>query len=135
MKNMTWDIIRLGNSRHLNMPEIVSDYTAVQSIINLCVSGLSNFYIGQRLDMDTEYIQEVLEEFLSFSGWDDSLDFSPAFFYELCEGSLASYMETIQFITPYYADDLDLVLDSFTYCRIHENMVKIIEDFYEGESQ
>lgn len=93
MQITLWDYILNKYSKAESLPPIVVEYIAVFDILKYSVEGISNKRISSRLNMPVDYIENVLIDFLHFTGWDVDIDFSPValFYLSACNYSVFYY--------------------------------------------
>ena len=78
-----WEQIKQIYKEKYNVdPEIV-ELLAVMDILNAFVSGMSNKSIANCFDIDENYIDDVLIEYLNQIGWPYDLDKNPLRVYNL----------------------------------------------------
>ena len=110
MINILWNKLRALHSEKTGIPLHIIDYIAVESILSLCVSGLSNKSIANHLDMDFDYVVDVIESFLKISGWEDDLDFNPNKEFH------NAFMDVVQYSWLLTEYEVDIVAKSFIAC-------------------
>jgi hypothetical protein len=76
-----WRLIKSQYKRLFNIPTDIIDKVAVEEILRLSCSGLSNEDISSSLDYDTKYIEGTLLTYLRFAGWSETLDINPLLLY------------------------------------------------------
>ena len=124
-----WLVIQnLYKERYGIEPHLV-DYVAVNDILKLCASGLSNKHICKSLDQSPIYVAQVLFHFLGFNGWDSDLDLSPWNVYNRVSGNKLAFEKEILDLTNLLNDDIiDL---AYRVCSIYASIRKEMEKFYE----
>lgn len=120
-----WYFIRSFIKRKFNIDETIVDYIAVIDILELCVAGKSNTSICRILDLDKEYLDEVLTDYLSFKGLETDLDFYPIIVYEKARGSQNTF-ETLCYTLDYF-ENLD---ELYNACMSYLEVKKEVDKFY-----
>jgi hypothetical protein len=122
-----WKEITDYYEKNYNIPPRILDMIAVDPILKLCVEGLSNLHIVERLDFDMKYIMEEINKNLIFSGWDNDLDFNPIFIFKSHQEyeDYVKQVNTISNITP-----IDIINKSYNLCRKYKKIIREIDEYY-----
>lgn len=129
MTTQDWEAIKQIYEEKFGVSGIQVDYIAVNEILKLTVSGISNEKISNFVGCDTEYISSTNHSFLGFKGWNRDLDINPWNIFCRIHGNKMAFEKEIW--------DLTNLLDSGTIdlayrlCSIYNNIRKEINDFYE----
>lgn len=91
-----WTLIQAFNKQYLKIPPVVSEYIAVSEILELCVQGMGNADIAETLEMDEDYVLETIKDFLGFTGYTESLTYSPLFFFGQAGGNYNRFKELME---------------------------------------
>lgn len=125
----TWDVIKKIYENKFGVSGKQVDYVAVNEILKMCVSGISNAKIGYSLDQEVNYVSEVIYDHLGFNGWETDLDISPWRIYCKNAGVKFAFESEIQNLTNLLNSGIiDL---AYRICSIYESIRKEIEYFYE----
>ena len=126
MNTVPWDSMRDLIATKINVPASVVDYISVSEILLLCASGSSNYTISRYTDFDLDYVESVLMENLSFSGWNSDLDFNPTYVFNLCHGVRREFNHEILALNPNVTErDLAVAyLVSMRHSRLSKEMEK-----------
>jgi hypothetical protein len=127
MINESWSLIRAINHKLLKMPPHISEYIAVEAVLRLSAQGVSNETIAKVLDFDVLYIENVIREFLVFSGWKTDLDINVYNIYKRT-GTYLKYSKEIRLLTPLMTNKE--ILTSYLACRIFNLVEKEIDNYY-----
>jgi len=86
-----------------NLVELMSNY----DILLACVSGVSNAKICYHLDISEETLVNVLNEYLSFNGWETDLDVNPYMLYKKSGKSYSElvFQSQVEDVSKLYSDD------------------------------
>lgn len=107
----------------------IFDFIAVEEILYFCVSGLSNDTIKQKLNLSLNYIENVLLEFLKFSGWKKDLDISIWIIYLIATKNYTNYTLMFNLLSPQF--NKQLYKQTFEVCKRYDKIYNEIEDYYE----
>ena len=124
-----WDYIKDIYSRKFNIPPLITDFIAVERIVYKSASGYSNRRISFAINESMEYIRQVLEDFIGFSGWDNDLDFNPLALYNRNKDNYDEYMREVSMISSITSD----FYTSLTYkvCERYTKMKERIKEYYD----
>lgn len=125
-----WNGIKQFYEDHFDIPQRVLDYVAVQRILLLCASGMSNKSISKQLDMTEHYIEDVLNEFIDFGGWDEDLDLNPWFIYKQDIHNQSAFETKIRVLTDLIKNDI--IVQAYYVCSKYNYIRKQVEEYYEG---
>jgi hypothetical protein len=125
----TWEIINKYYSVRFDIPPRVVDTIACEELLLLCVSGLSNKSIAYHLDMDVDYVEKAVSEFLLFEGWEYDLDINPFYVYNNHK-EYQDFCETSLTITPLL--DKTQLNKSYNLCQKFEKIRKEINKYYDN---
>lgn len=112
----------------LGVPEQVLDYVAVEEILKLCASGLSNETISRQLNMDEFYVEDVLDEFFEFDGWEVDLDVNPWFIYKKDVRNQSAFEYRVNTLTD-LMDDLKMK-EAYHVCSMYQRIREEIDKYY-----
>lgn len=107
----------------------ILDYIAVNDILLCCATGLSNSTIANKYSNNTNYIKDVLNEFLNFSGWEYDLDINTYYVYDTAGENPDSFKMMINLLTPLLNDDE--IEKAFNICKKYKEIKKRIDEYYE----
>jgi hypothetical protein len=127
MENESWEKIREFYKEHFNMPPRVVDAIACDEILLLCVSGVSNENVARNLEIDGEYVDCVIKDFLEFGGWEYNLDINPFFIYN-SHSQYDDYKSECSIISPVLTEEL--INKSYGLCRKYDKIRKEIQESY-----
>jgi hypothetical protein len=125
----TWETVRKYYTEKFDIPPRIVDAIACDELLLLCVSGLTNRSIAYHLDMDIEYVEKVVQEFLKFRGWDYDLDINPFHVYNNHK-EYEDFCETSRIITPLL--NKTEMNKSYNLCRKFEKLRKEINEYYDN---
>ena len=105
------------------------DYISTIDILRDCAVGYSNYRISKRKHIDTKFIESVLLDAYSISGWNRDLDFSPLALYNISGGNRLMYEHEIIMITGKY-DERQVNL-TYRICKKYLEIKKEVDDYYD----
>lgn len=95
-----WDEIKKYYEIKFSIPEIIIEYISIQEILKRSVTGYSNKRIARQFNFPTRYIENILIDYLYFTGWESDLDFNPLALYNKVNGDYIAYSYQIDCTTP-----------------------------------
>ena len=109
-----WEFIQSLYKRYFNIPPSVVDLMAIEGIIKLVANGYSNKHVAKDLELEIEYIEEVIKEYLKFPGWIEDLDIIPYQIYSSLGGDYHEYNSMMRIVSDFNKDKINL---TFNICR------------------
>lgn len=127
-KNKTlWEFFISDYSNKTLLPVSILELIAIYPVVKLCAEGISNMRISKRLDFPIRYVEDILIDYLDFSGWDLDLDFSPIAMYSRSNKNFDIYYYEVYTVTPVALSNRFINL-SFNICT---RFIKIKEKLKE----
>jgi hypothetical protein len=130
MDNKDWIEFKRMYMSKFNASSQVVELIASWEILLFCASGRSNLSISRFLDMDVDYITEVIQDNLKFQGFEYDLDLNPSSIFSRI-GNFDEFVAEIKAVSP-LAFDKELVL-WYNVCNKFDSIRKEIDEFYESE--
>ena len=128
MENRSWIEFKKLYRSMFHANDRVVDLIAVYEILLFSVSGRSNLSISRYLDMDIDYVSDVLQEFLKFQGFEYDLDINPSCVFDRVT-NFDEFVEDIKLISP-LSFDKEMIL-WYSVCNKFDSIRKEIDNFYE----
>ena len=125
MQRSIWEKVKELIHNKTGISFEVLDLLAVNEILLQCVQGLSIAHIAYYVDQDEDYVSNVLEEFLGFSGWSLDLDFSPIVCYNRTN-SLVEFLKEVDSFSPLTTKFVAKL--SYEICRKYKKLERIIKN-------
>ena len=129
---MTWKITKKLIATSLNVNQKIIDYIAVLDILKNCVYGYSNKSISKRTQVPIEYVENVLIDFMSFTGWEEDLDISPIAIFRSSGKLFDAFVMNINNLSSMSGDSL--IIMAYNTCVVYDYIKEKVEEFYERES-
>lgn len=130
MENKGWIKFRKFYSELYHIKNSLVDMIAVYEILLFCASGRSNKTIARFLDMEEDYVSDVLEEFISFRGFEYDLDLNPSSIFDRVE-NFEEFVNEVKLVSP-LSVDTELIL-WYSVCTRFNSIRERIDKFYESE--
>lgn len=122
-----WEYIQYLYKKNYNIPPKIVDSMGVLDILEMCAGGLANETIARNLELPVSYIDDVIFEYLRFSGWEQDLDISPLMVYDSLDGSYSYYKTTIGTVSS--VTTRELINKSFRICKTYNDIRKEINRY------
>ena len=124
-----WDAVKQLYKDKFGVEGHLVDYVAVNEILRMCVSGISNERICQSLGLDGVYVSGVIWDYLGFHGWALDLDLDPWRIFCSVTGNKWAFAKKIEDLTELLNNDIIEV--AYRICSIYNSIQGEIEKFYE----
>jgi hypothetical protein len=125
MDNPNWINFKKNYSELFKVDDRILDLIAVEPILQFVVSGFSNSRVASLLELDEDYVKEVSQEFLDFSGNTEELEENPLYYYRQITSP-----ENIQHVV----DELGLDIEQkvwYTRCTVYTEIRRKVDEFYD----
>lgn len=113
---------------NLHFSEDLIDYLSNEEILMTCIDGRSVSYIAKRFFIAEVEVENIIKEYLGFSGWKYDLDFSPHSIYNASIKSLDDYIFNCYLISPNSSQQL--VLTTYFICRVFDELKERMDNEY-----
>lgn len=128
---MSWKEVRHELSRKLGVEERLLDLIAVSDILNMSGHGFSNQHIAKAQNVGLDYVVEVLNDFVGFTGWDENLAFSPTALYTRTNGVRDQFVKEVLDITPDMG--YNVIVQAFMLSAACIDLLKGVEEYYDNQ--
>ena len=124
---MKWIEVSSQYAGMMGVPVNVIEYLSVTEILKCAVTGMSNSRIADRYGIcdSDNYVSNVLIDNLSFSGWEDDLNFNPLALFNQTDGDYMRYYSKVIEYAPYMYSDAIIVM-SYNICLIYTKIKELL---------
>lgn len=77
LNKSNWDDVKTFYKESFDIPGDLVDILSVSDIVLMCVSGASNESIAETLEVEEDFVCEVIKTVLDFDGWSRDLTVNP----------------------------------------------------------
>lgn len=129
MNNDRWEFVASLLEDKFNIPRETIDLVASIDVLKMCVSGSSNKSISRFLDISEQSVEDTVQKYLGFPGWNNDLDLN---IYQVGKNldkyrymNLETFTNEVKAVSPYYTDDV--IEEMYLACITLQNIENKIE--------
>ena len=127
IESKSWEAVKEFYDENFGLSEGLVELMSNYEILLACVSGISNSRICYRMNLDEDELHHILNEWLSFDGWEEDLDLNPYSIYKrIPDYCLSTFIDEVKVVSHMYSDEG--ITTMFRVCSIFYRLEDMLEN-------